>query len=469
MKKRIVIVVLLFLSVLMFVGCSSGNNGSNGNNGGHTNNSGKVIYDDVVDSEYGPMLTSSTSNETLHVLFATSDGSKFTVDYDKTLLVYQVGVTNELFNKIDELFNNMESFVVPDKYDNIPVTRINSFPNAPSLKTLTIGANVSSIEKNSFNGLTGLKKLCFNSINYNELDDGFDGLFAYSPIEEVIIGDNVKYIPKKFLYNANYANYPNGVGYKNPVNSVKLGNSIETIGSYAFYGVKLESVVLPSTIRKINACALYTYSLASIFIPSTIEELGVSVVFNAYTIVYTDALSKKPNWDEHFAEVIYYGKNGPDYVSEDGFEYMLEDDEAKLIRAKYDKEVIEIPSSITVDGKEYPVTTVGSMAFSINIFTNCAPTMPTLRKVIIPSSIKTIEHGAFWFGSGNLANLDYTVEVFLPDTVEEIEFDAFCFGSNIIVYTPIESQEAFIEKYGRDVFGYEVVVNYGYTSIPENN
>ena len=75
---------------------------------------------------------------------------------------------------------------------------------------------------------------------------------------------------------------------------------------------------------------------------------------------------------------------------------------------KYSAEVV-IPSSITVEGQEYPVTSIGGYAFE-----NCR----SLTSVIIPNSVTSIGESAFYFCSS-------LTSVTIPNSVTSIGDYAF--------------------------------------------
>lgn len=94
---------------------------------------------------------------------------------------------------------------------------------------------------------------------------------------------------------------------------------------------------------------------------------------------------------------------------------------------------ITIPSSIQYKGKNYPVTTIGYMAFR-----NCS----NLISATIPNSVETIGHGAFSSCSG-LTSFN------IPNSVKTIEMGAFTGCSNLKdIMIPASVIEIAVEAFG---------------------
>ena len=98
-------------------------------------------------------------------------------------------------------------------------------------------------------------------------------------------------------------------------------------------------------------------------------------------------------------------------VKIDGIYYNIFSDETAVViscEEKYSGEVV-IPSSITVEGKEYTVTFIGAYAFE-----NCSG----LTSVTIPNSVTSIDGYAFKNCSG-------LTSITIPNSVTVIDNDAF--------------------------------------------
>jgi hypothetical protein len=78
----------------------------------------------------------------------------------------------------------------------------------------------------------------------------------------------------------------NGRVYCNMLKSVRIGNSVTTIGTYAFrYCYSLASVTIPNGVTTINSYAFDNcYTLASVTIPSSVTTIGNYTFYYCYTL-----------------------------------------------------------------------------------------------------------------------------------------------------------------------------------------
>jgi hypothetical protein len=130
------------------------------------------------------------------------------------------------------------------------VTSIGSctFEDCTSLKSVTIGNSVTKIEYNAFGGCTG----------------------------ELII--NSKIVETNYTYDNYPANSNNGWLYNAKFTKVTIGNSVTSIGSYAFYGcTSLTSITIPESVTEIgvftfNSCSSLKEVYCKPTTPPTIFE-----------------------------------------------------------------------------------------------------------------------------------------------------------------------------------------------------
>ena len=129
--------------------------------------------------------------------------------------------------------------------------------------------------------------------------------------------------------------------------------------------------------------------------------------------------------------------------------YIFYNESAKVTygEEKYSGEVI-IPSSITVEGKEYPVTSIGYDAFR-----GCSD----LTSVTIPNSVTSI-------GDYTFSNCSGLTSVTIPNSVKSIEYGAFSSCSNL------EDVYCYAEKFSsidNDIFS-DSYIEYATLHVPSS-
>ena len=185
-----------------------------------------------------------------------------------------------------------------------------AFYGCSSLASITIPENVSSIGGYAFSYCSSLKTVAWNAINPEEIiieyGSSIVSPFSNSPIESLIIGDRVTYIPKKLCDNCS------------TLTSVTIGKKVKEIGADAFYGCsalaqtnytgdiagwcqialgsfssnptynsknlfingeEVKDVVIPNTVTSISSCAFYNCEKISSL---TISESVKSIGYNAF-------------------------------------------------------------------------------------------------------------------------------------------------------------------------------------------
>lgn len=310
---------------------------------------------------------------------------------------------------------------------------------------LTIGKNVKEIGVSAFKGCSGFTQLKLNhglkrigrSAFYN--CSGFGG--------DLIIPDSVTVICEYAFFNCSgldgnvtFGKHLKGIGHYAFGQCSKLSGTIEFpqglqyILDGAFFGCSsLQEMVIPASVQFIGDAAFGWGNQAQIITEDNTLELG-------------RAKKKFPNEEEQY---------GIRQKTEDGFEYVVSDDEVVIVG--YQGGVSEsfiIPSSI--DGK--PVVRIGERAFAERSDITGNLVLPdTLRvisqsafdrcsglsgKLVIPDHVQIIEDGAFLYCSGfnNELVLGESVlfigqsafsecgligRILLPDSLVEIENNAF--------------------------------------------
>ncbi len=258
-----------------------------------------------------------------------------------------------------------------------------AFFDCTSLTSVTIPNSVTTIETKAFSGCSGLAKVEINSDTY--LSQDFSSNYEQCPsrvfgsqVTEYVIGDSVKTI-------GDYAFY-----YCISLTSVTIGNSVTTIGKLAF-----------------NDCQ----GLTSVIIPNSVTTIDQSA-FDGCT---------------NITSVIWNAKNYKSFYYEHAPFYNIRE---QITSFNFGNEVEIIPSylcygmdkltSVTIPNS---VTTIGSSAFR-----NCYK----LSSVTIPNSVTMIGDEAFYHCTG-------LTSVTIPNSVTTIGDKAFdgCTGLNGVYITDL--------------------------------
>ncbi len=124
--------------------------------------------------------------------------------------------------------------------DNVKIIPNYILNNCQSLKTVKIGTSVDSIGMSAFASCDSLKTIYYNADSCNKMQR-----FGYFPFRNcsfparVIIGDNVRYIPKELFY------------YFDGLKTVVIPSSVKAIGSLAFAEAEnIDSVIYEGTLEQ---------------------------------------------------------------------------------------------------------------------------------------------------------------------------------------------------------------------------
>ena len=205
------------------------------------------------------------------------------------------------------------------------------------------------------------------------------------------------------------------------------------INDYAFYNNdRIISVVIPENIKSYgggynfkpqigNSAFQYCDNLTKVTIPSTLSSLGDDAFRNCIRLyeVYNLSsinLSIGSEYDggkylSYYAKVIHTSLDEESILTRDleGFMYMHLNDKYYVIGYAGTENEITIPSSFEFNGTTITDFEIYQYAFSENL---------TLRKVIIPDSIKIVNYGAF-------SGCSCLLEVEIPDTVYSLGSSVF--------------------------------------------
>lgn len=163
---------------------------------------------------------------------------------------------------------DIESVILPEG-----LTEIGSmaFHGCTGIKNISIPSTLKTINNHAFGGCEYLEKLEWNAVSADDVAYDnyiFSKAGKNSENFEVIIGDEVEYIPASIFYPK--------TNYETNIKSVKFGKNLKKIGKYAFKACEnLESVILPEGLTEIGEQAFHGCSgIKNISIPSTLEVIS---------------------------------------------------------------------------------------------------------------------------------------------------------------------------------------------------
>ncbi|MDY4079827.1 MAG: leucine-rich repeat protein [Clostridium sp.] len=162
---------------------------------------------------------------------------------------------------------SLSNVTIPDSLNGYTVKYIANYAFADnySLKTVTIPKNIKSIGNYAFKNCAYLTTVNYNAIECTSMY-GYDVFKECDNFTTLKIGDNVESLPSYAFDSTNITSVtiPNKIKeipyscFKNctKLTSVTLGSSIKKIGGYAFYNnSSLKAITIPSTVEIIESYA----------------------------------------------------------------------------------------------------------------------------------------------------------------------------------------------------------------------
>ena len=158
----------------------------------------------------------------------------------------------------------IEKIAIGDNVKKIPVYFASGLTG---LTEITIPNSVTSVGNYAFSGCTELKTVYFNAENCGDFSSSNNNPFSNCPIERIVIGDNVKKIPRHFAYGLTglteitipyhvtaigIAAFSGCTGLTN----VTIGEAVTSIGNLAFSGcIGLTEITIPNSVTSIGSSA----------------------------------------------------------------------------------------------------------------------------------------------------------------------------------------------------------------------
>lgn len=251
---------------------------------------------------------------------------------------------------------------------------------------------------------------------------------------DLVYPSTLRKVGKRSFYGSNLRSFkPNGESNlkiiddsafaTNTIWDIDLGNKIEKIGNSAFQGFNFISVKIPDSVTSLGQYAFASNKLKSI------------TIGNGLTYICGEAFSKNP-----VLQTVVIGKNVKT-IDHNAFKGC-------------NLQNLTIPDNVQVIGEgafaenEY-LTSVKFPSALENIPDNCFSGCKTIMELNIPASVKTIGTGAFHMCTGlnylyfeensQLTSIGHAAfsgsaisQLKMPDTVEEIGNGAFQFNTSLV-------------------------------------
>ena len=282
--------------------------------------------------------------------------------------------------------SGLTSLIIPNSVYSIGS---NTFYNCINLSSITIPISVYSIGSGAFN----------ETAWYNNQPDGlvYAGKVAYNYKGQM--PDNTKIVLKDGTKSISQDAFHDCIGLK----FISIPSSVISIGSNAFNGCTgLRDLTLPNSVISIGDYAFYgcnglktihseienlfeisTYVFYSSYYPIPSSEVTLIVPSGKKTIYQTTA-----GWKE-FKNIVEAGEGGVVGKSYevDNINYYINKNYSVSAGSNGNSyRNINIPNQVTINGKDYSVTSIGDYAFQ-----NCKD----ILSVVIPNSVTTIGSYAF--------------------------------------------------------------------------
>ena len=198
------------------------------------------------------------------------------------------------------------------------------------------------------------------------------------------------------------------------INKVNFPKTLKTIGDSAFYNTNIRELKLPASLATIGKHAFwYCYNIQNIYAECAPVDISAGCFYYYRTLYvpseYEEQYKTSVGWS-NFTIV------SNDIIYDDFVLKKLTDKTLSVTQYIGSKKEVVIPDVITIDNKDYKVTSIGASSFSGK----------SLTSVILPQWIEEIGESAF--RGNHLSSVDF------PNTLKTIGAYAF-YGCNLTSIT----------------------------------
>ena len=164
-----------------------------------------------------------------------------------------------------------------------------AFERCDKLLSINIPESVTSIGRSAFIGCENLSEVIYNAVNAKlEFDDAnYSSVFSQRIIQTVVIGENVKYIPenafnsgkiedlKEVIFNAIDCETSSEIVFSSTLKKVTIGDKVKRIPENVFCACsRLQSLRIPDSVHSIGEYAFYGSGLKEISLGNAVTSIG---------------------------------------------------------------------------------------------------------------------------------------------------------------------------------------------------
>lgn len=248
-----------------------------------------------------------------------------------------------------ECCGSIKELIIPDKVEEIGRLAMQGMDN---VERITIGEGLKKLDcYYIFGQCPKLKHITWNAVELDErkYDPYHDTDLCRAPVETLVFGDKVKYVPGDLFRNCT------------TLKEVEFGKSVEKIGEAAFRGCSgITHVELPDSLKEICDYAFYGTSIESLFIPQKVQSLGtwgLGNIGSLKSVLSTSSAAPEcgSSFIDHADDVVLYIPDYEGYASNGWGQYrpwiqpMIKADAEEFY---YDGTIPEVSFACNISGYE---------------------------------------------------------------------------------------------------------------------